>query len=70
MTKKKKRNRSFTLSASEVMTIMVLFHLSGYKDIKHFYIFYVTALFTISSGLHYMHFWFKMMGEERTSAED
>lgn len=41
MTQKKKRNRSFTLSASEVMTIMVLFHLSGYKDIKHFYIFYV-----------------------------
>lgn len=41
MTQKKKRNRSFTLSASEVMTIMVLFHLSGYRDIKHFYVFYV-----------------------------
>lgn len=41
MTQKKKRNRSFTMSASEVMTIMVLFHLSSYKDIKHFYVFYV-----------------------------
>jgi phosphatidylglycerophosphate synthase len=27
------------------------------------YIFWATALFTISSGLHYMHQWFKMMGE-------
>jgi phosphatidylglycerophosphate synthase len=27
------------------------------------YIFYLTALLTISSGLHYMHHWFRMMGE-------
>ena len=27
------------------------------------YTFYLTALFTISSGLHYMHYWFKVMGE-------
>ncbi len=27
------------------------------------YIFYLTALLTISSGLHYMHYWFRMMGE-------
>lgn len=27
------------------------------------YIFYVTALLTISSGLHYMHYGFKMIGE-------
>jgi cardiolipin synthase len=35
-------------------------------------IFYITALFTISSGLHYMHYGFKMMGEssqERKSQE-
>lgn len=37
----KKRNRAFTMSSSEVMTIMVLFHLSNFKDIKHFYLIYV-----------------------------
>lgn len=29
----------------------------------HPYIFYLTAILTISSGLHYMHYWFRMMGE-------
>jgi len=37
----KKRNRAYRMSPSEVMTIMVLFHLSNFKDIKHFYLFYV-----------------------------
>jgi hypothetical protein len=41
MSENKKRNRAFTMSQSEIMTIMVLFHLSGYKNIKHFYAFYV-----------------------------
>jgi cardiolipin synthase len=27
------------------------------------YVYYITALFTISSGLHYMHYGFKVMGE-------
>ena len=27
------------------------------------FLFYATAVFTISSGLHYMHYWFRMMGE-------
>jgi cardiolipin synthase len=27
------------------------------------YIFYLTALLTISSGFHYMYYWFRMMGE-------
>ncbi len=27
------------------------------------YIFYLTALLTISSGLHYMYYWFRIMGE-------
>jgi phosphatidylglycerophosphate synthase len=27
------------------------------------YIFYLTGLLTISSGLHYMHNWFRMIGE-------
>lgn len=31
---------------------------------NHFlFIFYVTAIFTISSGLHYMYYWFKVMGD-------
>ena len=29
----------------------------------YLFTFYTTAFFTISSGLHYMHYWFKMMGE-------
>jgi len=38
---KKKRNKASIMSASEVMTIMVLFHLSNHKNMKHFYLFYV-----------------------------
>lgn len=38
---KKKRNRSFTMSESEIMTIMLLFHLGSYRNFKHFYIHYV-----------------------------
>jgi hypothetical protein len=37
----KKRNRKFLMSDSEVMTILVLFHSLGYKNLKHFYLFYV-----------------------------
>ena len=37
----KKRNRGFTMSESEVMTIVIYFHLSGYRNFKHFYIFNV-----------------------------
>lgn len=37
----KKRNRSTRLSQSEVITIMVLFHYSGYRCFKHFYLHYV-----------------------------
>ncbi|MCX2765132.1 IS982 family transposase [Aquimarina muelleri] len=40
-TGKKTRNRKFTMSASEIITITVLFHCSGYRTFKHFYIFYV-----------------------------
>ncbi|MCG8603651.1 IS982 family transposase, partial [bacterium] len=37
----KRRNRSCLMSGSEVMTILVLFHLSQHKNLKHFYLFYV-----------------------------
>jgi len=33
----KNRNRKFTMSDSEVMTIMILFHLKSYRNLKHFY---------------------------------
>jgi len=36
-----KRNRKFKMSDSEVMTILILFHLSGYRCLKHFYLYYV-----------------------------
>lgn len=38
---KKQRNRKFLLSQSEVMTILVLFHYGSFKNLKHFYIYYV-----------------------------
>jgi hypothetical protein len=38
---KKTRNRSGKMSKSEVMTISVIYHVSGFKNFKNFYIFYV-----------------------------
>ena len=38
---KKKRNRKSKMSTSEILTITVLFHLSGMRTFKHFYLFYV-----------------------------
>ena len=35
---KRKYHRGSTLSDAEVITIMILFHLCGYKCLKHFYI--------------------------------
>jgi PIN domain nuclease of toxin-antitoxin system len=37
----KKRNRKRNLSLSEVMTILVLFHISGYRNLKTFYLEFV-----------------------------
>lgn len=37
----KKRKRSSRMSESEVISIMVFFHLKGYRCLKHFYIHYV-----------------------------
>ena len=38
---KKHRNKPNRLSDSEVMTILIAFHLSGMRNLKHFYLFYV-----------------------------
>lgn len=38
----KKRNRTRSLSLSEVMTILVLFHASGYHNLKQFYLEFVS----------------------------
>tara|TARA_R110002073_G_scaffold316502_1_gene489396 strand:+ start:212 stop:1117 length:906 start_codon:yes stop_codon:yes gene_type:complete len=40
-TGKKTRKRKFTMSSSEIITITVLFHLSGVRTFKHFYLGYV-----------------------------
>ena len=37
----KKRNRRRMLALSEVMTILVLFHQSGYRNLKQFYLEFV-----------------------------
>jgi hypothetical protein len=39
--KPKKRNRAFTMSESEVITIAIFFHLGGFRNFKHFYMNYV-----------------------------
>ena len=36
-----KRNRTFKMSTSEILTITVVFHLSGHRTFKHFYLYYV-----------------------------
>ncbi|MEM6686029.1 MAG: IS982 family transposase, partial [Bacteroidota bacterium] len=36
-----KRRRATKLSQSEIITIMILFHLGGYRNFKHFYIHHV-----------------------------
>lgn len=40
-TGKRTRNRKFKRSTSEILTITVLFHLRGFRNFKHFYLFYV-----------------------------
>ena len=39
---KKTRNKPCRLSHSEVMTILISFHLCGYRNLKHYYLFYVS----------------------------
>ena len=41
---KKRRSRKFTMSSSEVMTILILFHSSFFRDLKHFYLFVRTHM--------------------------
>jgi len=38
---KRLRNRVFRMTDSEVITIMLLFHLGQFRNLKHFYLFYV-----------------------------
>ncbi len=38
---KKRRNKSSKLNDAEVITILIAFHLGGYRNLKHFYINYV-----------------------------
>ena len=40
-TSKKRRNKPCKLSDSEIITILILFHLKNYRNLKHFYIYYV-----------------------------
>lgn len=41
ITSKKKRNRPFKMSDSEVITVLIIFHLGQFRNLKHFYIFYL-----------------------------
>jgi len=39
---KKHRNKPNRLSNSEILTILIAFHLNGMRNLKHFYVFYVS----------------------------
>lgn len=43
-TPKKRKHRKFTMSSSEVMTILILFHFPSFRDLKHFYLFVRTQM--------------------------
>lgn len=43
---RKQRNRKFSMSDSEVITILILFHLGQYRNLKHFYINYLQVHLT------------------------
>ena len=40
---KKSRNRAFRMSDSEVITILIYFHMKQFRNLKHFYINYIQA---------------------------
>ena len=42
--RKKRRNRKFTMSNSEIITILILFHSSSFRNLKHFYLFVRTHM--------------------------
>ena len=41
---KKRKNGKFTMSNSEIMTILILFHSSSFRNLKHFYLFVRTHM--------------------------
>lgn len=38
---KKRRNRKASLSDSEIMTILLLFHFGTYRNFKHYYLYFI-----------------------------
>ena len=38
---RKHRNRKWTMSRSEIMTILICFHFNTFRNFKHYYLFYV-----------------------------
>lgn len=51
------------LQFASVIAVLARGHLFSMPAAVYPSLYYLTALLTISSGLHYMHYWFKMMGE-------
>jgi hypothetical protein len=39
---KRHRNRSLSMSGAEIITIIICFHCSSFRNLKHFYLLYVT----------------------------
>lgn len=48
---KRKYHRDSTLSKAEVMVIMILFHDSNYRCLKHFYLQHICKIYRVSRFL-------------------
>jgi len=58
------------LQFASVVAVLARGQLFSLPSGAYLYLYYLTALFTISSGLHYMHYWFKMMGEGASAGRE
>ena len=50
----------------QIITVIVVLAakgFNGFDENDYIYLFVLTGIFTVGSGLHYMHYWFKVMGE-------
>ena len=49
---RKHRNRKWTMSRSEIMTIFICFHFNTFRNFKHYYLFYVKTLCILAGCCH------------------
>jgi cardiolipin synthase len=57
------------LQMATIFVVLSRSYITVFSQISEI-LFWATGLLTIISGLHYMHYWFRQMGEERTTNND